>query len=51
MSLQTDMAEVKTDVKWLKENAKRHNSHHFQVRLAMIGSLIVSGAAILIAIL
>lgn len=46
-----DIAEIKTDMKWVKKTLKLHISHHFMVRLAMISSLIAAGTAILIAIL
>ncbi len=46
-----NIAQIKTDVEWLKEAMKKHISHHFQVRLALIGSLIAAGTAILIAVL
>ena len=46
-----DITEIKTDVKWLTCLMKKHISHHFQVRLALIASLIAAGTAILIAIL
>ncbi len=46
-----DIAEIKTDMKWVKNTLKLHISHHFMVRLAMISSFIAAGAAILIAIL
>lgn len=46
-----DIVEIKTDVKWVKEALKVHMSRHFQVRLAMVASLIAAGTAILIAIL
>ena len=46
-----DIAEIKTDMKWVKNTLKLHISHHFFVRLAMISSFIAAGTAILIAIL
>ena len=46
-----DIAEIKTDMKWVKSTLKLHISYHFMVRLAMLGSLIAASTAILIAIL
>ena len=46
-----DIAEIKTDMKWLTCMMKKHLSHHFFVRLAMISSFIAAGTAILIALL
>ena len=46
-----DIAEIKTGVSWIKKTLEIHMTRHFQVRLAMIGSLIAAGTAILIAIL
>ncbi len=46
-----DIAEIKTDVSWIKKTLEIHMTRHFQVRLAMLGSLIAAGAAILIALL
>ncbi len=46
-----DIAEIKTDMKWVKSTLKLHISHHFMIRLAMISSVIAAGAAILIAVL
>ncbi len=46
-----DIAEIKTDVKWLTCIMKKHMSHHFMIRLTMLGSLIAAGTAILIALL
>ena len=49
--IKVNVAETKTDMRWVKNTLKLHISHHHQVRLAMIGSLIAAGTAILIAIL
>ncbi len=46
-----DIAEIKTDVSWIKKTLSTHMTRHFQVRLAMLGSLIAAGTAILIALL
>ena len=46
-----DIAEIKTDMKWVKSTLKLHISYHFMVRLAMLTTLIASGTAILIALL
>ena len=45
-----NIAQIKTDVSWLKAAMKLHLSHHFHGRLALIGSLIAAGVAILIAL-
>lgn len=46
-----DIAEIKTDMKWVKKTLLTHVNQHFLLRLALMGSLITSGTAILIAIL
>lgn len=46
-----DIAEIKTDMRWVKNTLKLHISHHFLVRLAMLGSMAAAGTAILIAVL
>ena len=46
-----DIAEIKTDVSWIKKTLDQHMSQHFKVRLAVLGSLIAAGTAILIALL
>ncbi len=46
-----DITKIKTDVSWIKSALATHMSRHFQVRLALIGSLIAAGTAILIALL
>ncbi len=46
-----DITKIKTDVSWIKNALEIHMTRHFQVRLAMLGSLIAAGTAILIALL
>ncbi len=46
-----DIAEIKTDMKWVKRTLGSHMSQHFKVRLAMLGSLIAAGTALLIVLL
>lgn len=46
-----DIAVIKTDVSWIKKTLETHMSQHFLLRLALMGSLIVSVTAILIAVL
>ena len=46
-----DIAEIKTDVSWIKKTLDRHMSYHSGVRLAMLASIIAAGTAILIALL
>ncbi len=45
------VAKTKSDISWIKKALETHMSRHFQVRIAMIASLIAAGTAILIAIL
>ena len=46
-----DIAEIKTDVSWIKKTMENHMSQHFKIRLAMLGSLIAAGTALLIVML
>jgi len=39
-SLREDMAEVKTDVKWLKTTMSEHMVSHTRLKLAIYGGLI-----------
>ena len=46
-----DITTIKTDVSWIKKTLEAHMNQHFMLRLALVGSLIASGTALLIALL
>jgi len=46
-----DIATIKADVSWIKNALETHMSRHFQIRLALLASVIAAGTAILIALL
>ena len=45
-----DIATIKTDVSWIKKTLETHMGQHFMLRLALMGSVIASITAILIAL-
>ncbi len=46
-----DIAEIKTDVKWLKDAMKIHQSQHFKIYVMFFGSIFGAGLALLIALM
>ena len=46
-----DIAEIKTDVSWIKKTLETHMGQHFMLRLALVGSFVAACTAILIALL
>ena len=46
-----DIAEIKTDVSWIKKTLEVHMSQHFKVRLALLGTIIAAAVAVLLTIM
>jgi len=46
-----DIAEIRTDVSWIKKTMEVHMGQHFKVRIAMLASFIAAVVAVLITIL
>ena len=44
-----DIAEIKTDLKWIRSTLSTHISQHFRVNLAVLCSVIAAGVAVVLA--
>lgn len=45
-----DVAEIRTDMKWVKSTLKLHMTQHFRVRLMMAGAVVAAISAVIVGV-
>ena len=45
-----NIAEIRTDVKWLKEAMKAHQNQHFKIYVMFFSSMLGAGLALIVAL-